>query len=137
MAKKLLRVLECSDSELSILLTVDAEIKKLNKNYRGKDYPTDVLSFPINQSLTKLSGAAGLLGDIAISVPMASRQARKFSLTVSEEIKRLVLHGVLHLRGYDHENVPKSKAKAMFARELELCQILNLEPPDYLEDYTR
>lgn len=80
------------------LLTTDAELRQLNREFRGKDYATDVLSFP--------AGAAGgpLLGDIAISLDHARVQARALGHTITEEVSVLLLHGVLHLLGMDHES---------------------------------
>src|SRR5262249_55607159 len=70
-------------------------MRSLNRRYRGKDKSTDVLAFP--------AGNGGLLGDIVVSVPFATRQARRRREPVAREIDRLLLHGVLHLMGYDHE----------------------------------
>ena len=70
-------------------------MRTLNRRYRGMDRPTDVLAFPAETN--------GLLGDIVVSVPYASRQARRRGQTTAREIDRLLLHGFLHLAGYDHE----------------------------------
>lgn len=78
------------------LLTGDAELTRLNRDFLHHDYPTDVLSFP---SGTK----AGPLGDLAISLERAAAQAREFGHTVIDEVRILLLHGVLHLIGMDHE----------------------------------
>ncbi len=80
--------------EVSILFCGDRKMRTLNRRYRKKDRPTDVLSFPSSN---------GLLGDIVISVPYAQRQARRRGEPASREIDRLLLHGFLHLLGYDHE----------------------------------
>ena len=85
------------------LITGDAELRRLNREFRGKDAPTDVLSFP---------AAAGHLGDIAISVSRARAQARAFGHTVEQEIQILMLHGVLHLLGMDHETDRGRMARA-------------------------
>jgi probable rRNA maturation factor len=82
--------------ELALVLGGDRAIRRLNARYRGKDRPTDVLSFPAG------GGEAGL-GDILISVPAAERNARRFGRPLSREIDVLALHGFLHLLGYDHE----------------------------------
>ena len=86
------------------LVTGDAELRRLNREFRGKDYATDVLSFPI-------AGGAGL-GDIAISLGRARAQAREFGHTVEDEIRILMLHGVLHLMGMDHESDDGRMARA-------------------------
>ena len=94
--------------QVSVLLTTDGEIRRLNRRFRGKNKATDVLSFP---SLTHVSkngrhGAPSRLeiaGDLAISVDTARKQAAGMGHLVSIEIKVLMLHGLLHLAGYDHE----------------------------------
>jgi len=82
----------------AVLITSNAEIRRLNARFRGKDSPTDVLSFPAGPL------ASGLAGDIAVSLDMAERNARRLGHSLEEEIRILVLHGILHLAGYDHEN---------------------------------
>jgi probable rRNA maturation factor len=83
--------------EFSVLLTGDEQLRALNLQFRGKDKPTDVLSFPA------LAEAAQGGGDLAISLETASRQAAEHGHTLQMEVKILVLHGLLHLAGYDHE----------------------------------
>lgn len=82
--------------EFHCLITGDAALQQLNRRFLGKNYPTDVLSFPAGP------GADGL-GELAISAPRAREQAREFGHTIEEEIRILMLHGVLHLTGMDHE----------------------------------
>jgi len=84
--------------QVTVLLTTDAAIRKLNKQFRGKNKATDVLSFPALGI-----GAEGMAGDLAISVTTALAQAAEQGHSLSVEIKVLVLHGLLHLAGYDHE----------------------------------
>ena len=86
--------------QVTVLLTSDAAIRSLNRRFRGKNKATDVLSFPSD------AGAPGpekIAGDLAISVPTAQRQAAEQGHSLSTEIKVLILHGLLHLAGYDHE----------------------------------
>ena len=83
-------------SQFDCLITGDAELRKLNLEFRGKDYATDVLSFPAD-------GSDGHLGDIAISLARARAQARQFGHSTEQEIQILMLHGLLHLAGMDHE----------------------------------
>ncbi len=83
---------------VNVLLTTSAEIKSLNRRFRGKDKPTDVLSFPAEPEARKQ-----LAGEIAISAEIATKNARALGHSPPDEVKILVLHGVLHLRGYDHE----------------------------------
>ncbi|MFZ8862964.1 MAG: rRNA maturation RNase YbeY [Thermocrinis sp.] len=98
-AHRALEVLGLSKVELSIALVSDAQIKRLNKLYRNKDKPTDVLSFPIGEKVEDWL----ILGDIVISVDTAKRQARELGHSLEEELKRLLVHGLVHLLGYDHE----------------------------------
>ncbi len=83
---------------VSVLLTTDRKIRRLNRQFRGKDKPTDVLSFPGNPLVQSEER-----GDLAVSVPTALRQARRQGHSLSVEIKVLILHGLLHLAGFDHE----------------------------------
>ncbi|MGA8741954.1 MAG: rRNA maturation RNase YbeY [Terracidiphilus sp.] len=83
--------------QVTVLLTTDAAIRRLNRQFRGKNKATDVLSFPA------ASGPVKIAGDLAISVPTARRQAVERRHSLSIEIKVLALHGLLHLAGYDHE----------------------------------
>jgi probable rRNA maturation factor len=87
---------------VNILVTSSAEMKSLNRRFRGKDKPTDVLAFPAEPNLPR-SAPKRLAGEIAISAEIASHNARKLGHSPVEEIKILALHGLLHLRGYDHE----------------------------------
>ncbi len=98
-AQKILEILSVTNSELSILLTDDEEIKSLNSAFRKKDRATDVLSFPIDE----IVGGRKILGDVVISVDTAKKQARERGITLREEVTRLLVHGILHLLGYDHE----------------------------------
>lgn len=86
--------------EVSVLLTGDEHIRGLNRAFRKKNQPTDVLSFPAGESV---NGHRRMAGDIAISVETAARQADEFEHPLATELQVLVLHGLLHLGGYDHE----------------------------------
>jgi probable rRNA maturation factor len=86
------------EGTVNVLLTSSAEMKSLNRRFRRKDKPTDVLSFSAEPGTQKQ-----FAGEIAISAEIASQNARALGHSPAEEIKILVLHGVLHLRGYDHE----------------------------------
>jgi len=85
--------------QVTVLLTSDSEIRRLNRHFRGTDKATDVLSFPAAEGV-----AAQVAGDLAISVPTARRQATQQGHPLATEIKVLMLHGLLHLAGYDHES---------------------------------
>jgi len=82
----------------SVLLTGNREIRSLNRRFRGKDKATDVLSFPAPEFVN------GFAGDIAISLDEAARNAKEHGHSLNEEVRILVLHGLLHLAGYDHES---------------------------------
>ena len=100
--KTILPLLNCQNKELSILLTDDEKIRKLNKQYRNKNIPTDVLSFSQNEG--EENGLEhNLLGDIVISITTAMRQSSEHNLSIDEEIVLLLIHGILHLLGFDHE----------------------------------
>ncbi len=83
-------------SEMTVCLVSDSEMQRLNRSYRRKNKPTDVLSFPAGSS-------ADYLGDIAISPATARRNAAKNGRTLPQELRILILHGLLHLMGYDHQ----------------------------------
>jgi probable rRNA maturation factor len=97
------------DADLSLALVGNAEMRRLNAAYRKKDYPTDVLSFPIDGAP---SSAGRLLGDVVISVEKAREQATQRGGTEHDEIVTLLIHGIVHLLGYDHERSAKD-ARAM------------------------
>jgi probable rRNA maturation factor len=102
-ARRILRALGHARSELSIALVDDAEIAELNSRYRSKPLPTDVLSFSLVEGEhSRYRG--GLLGDVVISVETARSQARARHRGLDEEVARLLIHGVLHLIGHDHEH---------------------------------
>lgn len=97
------------DAELSVALIGNPEMRRLNAVYRQKDYPTDVLSFPVEGAPP---GAGALLGDVVISVEKAREQALERGRGSDEEIITLLIHGTVHLLGFDHERSPKD-ARAM------------------------
>ena len=88
--------------DVSIIFVSDTRIRRLNRQFRKKDYATDVLSFP-NESEPFENENQSQLGEIVISVQRAAAQAKENGLTLSNEIEQLILHGLLHLCGYDHE----------------------------------
>ena len=123
----MLRYLELPESELSILLTDDAGIQEINRDHRGKDKPTDVLSFPQNEFLRPMvpdnGHDLGLLGDVIISIDTAERQAAQRKRPLLDEIRFLLAHGVLHLLGYDHmDPEEKREMTAMTRRLVAACQ---------------
>lgn len=100
--------------ELSLLLADDAYVRELNRRYRGVDRTTNVLAFPQETGSRTLPGAA-LLGDVVISVEKAARDSARARHTLPDELKKLVVHGILHLCGYDH----RTGAQAQKMRRLE------------------
>lgn len=102
-ARRMLEALKVDDVELSVVLCSDRQMHMLNRDYRGKDRPTDVLAFALQEGET-LEGQARMLGDVVISVDTARHQARDKGHTVLYEITFLLAHGVLHLLGYDHQS---------------------------------
>lgn len=105
------------DREVNVVVASSREVQDLNRRYRGKNKPTDVLSFP---PLPTLEGHLG--GDIVISADIAARNARRLGHTPAEELKILILHGILHLAGYDHErdNGQMSRKEQRLRKELGL-----------------
>lgn len=103
--------------EVEVLLTSDLEIRRLNRTFRGKNKPTDVLSFPAPAEIAKEHA-----GDLAISLDTASRQAEMFGHSLGAEVRILLLHGLLHLAGMDHE----ADSGEMAAREADLRKELRL-----------
>jgi probable rRNA maturation factor len=102
--------------QVDVLITSNGEIQELNGRFRRKDKPTDVLSFPVSIESDNFAG------DIAISAEIAAENARRLGHSLNEELKVLVLHGLLHLAGYDHE----TDQGEMACREARLRKQLNL-----------
>ena len=116
------------DAELSLVFTDDAGIRELNRDYRGKDKATDVLSFPQWEDGEWEQAPAGLsvaLGDIVISRERAAAQAESYGHSETRETVFLFVHGLLHLLGYDHE-LGAAEERAMFSRQEEIMQALGL-----------
>ncbi len=102
---------------MSILITTDDEVRSLNHQFLGNDETTDVLSFPDeSDDFVEGSGIEPYLGDIAISLPTAIKQAATVGHSLAAELDHLLVHGILHLCGYDHVNSPEEEAH-MRARE--------------------
>lgn len=106
--------------ELTIVVTEDAELQRLNREYLGHDYATDVLSFPSDEIDPDTGGR--YWGDIALSLPRAKAQARAGGHPLMAEVRLLIVHGVLHLLGHDHAK-PKDKAR-MWAAQAEILRQL-------------
>jgi probable rRNA maturation factor len=134
-ARKLLRAVGEANSALSVSIVGDSEIEVLNREHRGKDKPTDVLSFPLYESGETTPGDPSggseaperLLGDVVISVDTARRQAAEYDAPLQNEVNRLLIHGILHVLGHDHEE-PVERA-AMEAEERRLAAAIGMPWP--------
>lgn len=122
-AAKILSVLGCTSSEISVSIVGDRAIRVLNREYLQKDRPTNVISFSMQEGEFG-SMAPDLLGDVVISADTAAREAEDGGITFHERLVFLLLHGILHLTGYDHERSGEDEAKRMEAKELEITDIL-------------
>lgn len=121
-------MLDLSHAELSVLFVGNDRMRRLNAHYRGIDRSTDVLSFPLSDSAPPGPQTSSFprplpLGDIVICVSKASAQAREYGVTFREELLRLLVHGLLHLAGYDHEINAYQKRK-MQEKEKQLLEAL-------------
>lgn len=118
-----LNALDCPDGELSIVITDDTHIQELNREYLHRDRPTNVIAFPM------LEGefpdiTPSLLGDVVISADTADREAGMGSMPMLERFDQLLVHGILHLFGYDHEN-DEEEAARMESKAVELLNRLS------------
>ncbi|MFO0611408.1 MAG: rRNA maturation RNase YbeY [Polyangiaceae bacterium] len=116
-AEKMLAALELSGVELSVALVDDARIHDLNRTYRGKDKPTDVLAFAMSEGEGGAHG--GLLGDVILSIDTARRQAKAAKRPLLDELTMLLAHGLLHLLGWDHRTDREERAMTAKTKELE------------------
>ena len=112
-ARRILEILGQGRAELSLALVDNREMQKLNARYRDKNEPTDVLAFPAGKALLP---DMQVLGDVVISVDRAGEQARRAGKTLEQEMEKLLIHGILHLLGYDHE---RSRREARVMRGME------------------
>ncbi|MEE8383304.1 MAG: rRNA maturation RNase YbeY [Thermodesulfobacteriota bacterium] len=120
--KEILKDLGYQKWEVSILLVDDHQIKKINKKYLRRNRPTDVISFSqIEGEFRHIT--THLLGDVVISVETAKRQAKENDIILQDEITFLLIHGILHLLGYDHEGSVR-KEREMRAKERKLLAVL-------------
>jgi len=106
---------------IAVLLTDNTRIQAMNAQHRGKDAPTNVLAFPAAPM------ANGPLGDIALAIGVCETEARERGLTLSAHLAHLVVHGALHLMGYDH--IEDDEARRMEAKEVELLALMGVQDP--------
>lgn len=115
--------------ELSIALVSDADIQALNRDYRHKDKPTNVLSFP---AAFVSGGPTPLLGDIVLAFETVMREATEKAISAEHHVTHLLIHGFLHLQGYDHET--EAEAAKMEALEIAALAALNIDNPYEIHD---
>jgi len=125
-ARILLDALKSPEGEISILLVDDRRIAALNRRFLGREGPTNVMAFPMQEG--RFAGLSpNLLGDVVISVDTAHREARAAGLAVDERLTQLLVHGLLHLHGYDHEH-DAAEARRMAAKSRRLiAKVLRAE----------
>ena len=119
-----LKKLNKENCTFTVILTKDEEIHALNKEYRGIDRTTDVLSFALNDGGT-FPGPVNVLGDIYISIPKMISQAKEYEHSQKRELSFLAVHGLLHLLGYDH-TLGEKEEKEMFGLQKEILNDLNI-----------
>ncbi|MBF0226538.1 MAG: rRNA maturation RNase YbeY [Desulfobacterales bacterium] len=123
-AQIILSALECNNSELSIVFVDDEEIQNLNEKYLNRNRPTNVISFPMQEG--EFSGVnPDILGDVVISVDTAEKEANEIDVSLEDRLTELLLHGILHLVGYDHENNDEKEAYEMELKNNEIMSIIN------------
>lgn len=131
-AAEVARELDNHRLSASLLLTSDAEIHALNREWRGRDKPTNVLSFPMltREQLLALEreGSPELLGDIVLAHETCAREAAEKGVALEDHAAHLVIHGLLHLAGHDHE-VSTNRAEAMEALEIEALALMGIADP--------
>ena len=129
LAERVLSAVGESRSELSLELTGDGRMRRLNREYRKKDRPTDVLAFPIREAVMPrgVRPVTQMLGDVVISLPTAVRQAKEAGRSIDDELAMLLVHGVLHLCGYDHER-NRLQAARMSRRDRALLHLISPVP---------
>jgi probable rRNA maturation factor len=114
--------LGCKNFQISILITDDQDIQEINKNYRNIDKPTNVLSFPMDDENMVIPGVK-ILGDLVISEDTAIKEAQTAQISLDQRISQLLVHGILHLFGYDHEISDKEDEK-MTKKSIELISLI-------------
>jgi probable rRNA maturation factor len=119
--------LKISASEACVALSSDPEVERLNATYRGKQAPTNVLSFPAEPDQPERPGGTRFLGDLVLASETLSREAAELGLPVKHHLQHLVVHGLLHLLGYDHET--DDEAEAMEAAEVRILARLGIADP--------
>ncbi|MEH0021213.1 MAG: rRNA maturation RNase YbeY [Desulfobacter sp.] len=120
--EQILNALGCDAHEISIVVMDDPGIRELNNNFRGIDKPTNVLSFPMQEGEFG-DITPGLLGDVVISLDTAENEAKQAGISTDERMSQLLIHGILHLLGFDHET-GETEAEQMEDKSLELLRLI-------------
>ena len=127
-ARAILNALDCPDGELSIVIVDDARIADLNQTYLKHMGPTNVISFPMREgSFSEINPQ--VLGDVVISADTCAREAQQAGISAHERFDQLLIHGILHLFGYDHVQ-SESDARAMEAKSNDLLALLRTLKPE-------
>ncbi|MDY0131518.1 MAG: rRNA maturation RNase YbeY [Desulforegulaceae bacterium] len=118
----ILNALDCKDFEISIVITNDEDMRQINQKYRNIDKTTNVLSFPMDDESMIIPGIK-ILGDLVISEDTALKEAQDARITLEQRVSQLLVHGILHLLGYDHETSDEDD-KIMTKKSKELISII-------------
>jgi probable rRNA maturation factor len=129
-ARRILQELGLEQAELSIVVAGSEEIQRYNREYLGRDRPTNVISFPMNEG-EAIVGDATYLGDVILSLDAALAEAEELGYFPEEMLLLYLIHGILHLSGYDHEGVDEAKASEMEAKQMAFLDALT----PFLKDY--
>lgn len=121
-ARDILNVLECHDAELSVLIVDDPQIATLNQQYLHRSGPTNVIAFPMHTDVFPNINP-GILGDVVISIETAAREGERIGIGMEDRIIQLLVHGILHLIGYDHEK-SEAQAEKMAQKENEILRMI-------------
>jgi probable rRNA maturation factor len=120
------RLLDLKNASITLIVTDDAYMRNINREFRGLDEPTDVISFSNRENpFPEIDAEQEEIGDLYISFERAEKQAREYRVSLFDEVKRLIVHGMLHLVGYDHERSDRDE-EIMLQKEDELCGNINV-----------
>ncbi|MDX2498625.1 MAG: rRNA maturation RNase YbeY [Desulfobacterales bacterium] len=125
-AKAILNALDCPDTELSILIVDDPQIAVFNEQYLNRNGPTNVIAFPMRTG-PYANITPQLLGDVLISVETAFREGKRVGISMEERFTQLLVHGILHLLGYDHETSDQD-AHEMEKKSKEILKLIGFHP---------
>ena len=124
MGRAVLNALGCPDGELSILIVDDSQIERLNREYLNRSGPTNVIAFPMQEGeFSNIN--PHLLGDVVISVETAERESRMAGISMEKRFSQLLVHGILHLFGYDHEKTERESLR-MEKKNDELLKLVEM-----------